>query len=60
MNYEEKKRSIRSIRSQMKKAVYELKNALINGYDTAEIEEELLRLAKSKYEISQRVRFRSY
>lgn len=60
MKYEEKKRNVRLIRSQMKKAVDELKNALIDGYDTGEIEEELLRLAKSKYEISQRVRFRSY
>ncbi|MDH5816309.1 MAG: hypothetical protein QE164_06015 [Candidatus Nezhaarchaeota archaeon] len=59
MSYvERKKRSVRSIRAQIKRTIRELKDALSEGTDTKEIEEELLRLAKSKRELSQRVRFR--
>lgn len=53
-----KKKKVRSIRAQMKKTIRELRNALTEGVDTKEMEEELLRLARSKRELSQRVRFR--
>ncbi|MEM2213581.1 MAG: hypothetical protein QXD66_01245 [Candidatus Nezhaarchaeales archaeon] len=60
MSYiERKKREVRSIRAQIKKTIKDLKKALAEGTDTKEMEEELLRLAKSKRELSQRVRFRS-
>ncbi|MEM0217619.1 MAG: hypothetical protein QXM73_02560 [Candidatus Nezhaarchaeales archaeon] len=60
MNYiERKKKEVRSIRTQIKKTIKDLKRALAEGTNTKEIEEELLRLAKSKRELSQRVRFRS-
>ncbi|MHC1600832.1 MAG: hypothetical protein ACXQTI_09400 [Candidatus Nezhaarchaeales archaeon] len=61
MDYvERKKRNIRSIRAQMKKTIKELKRALAEGADSdiREMEEELMKLAKSKRELSQRVRFR--
>jgi hypothetical protein len=60
MGYVEKKRKgVRSIRSEMKKELGELKEALAEGADTRELEERLLKLARSKYELSQRVRFRT-
>jgi hypothetical protein len=43
----------------MKKELGELKEALAEGADTRELEERLLKLARSKYELSQRVRFRT-
>jgi len=57
MGYVEKKRKgVRSIRSEIKK---ELKGALAERADTRELEERLLKLARSKYELPQRVRFRT-
>lgn len=59
MSYvERKKKEVRSIRAHIKKTMRELKNALAEGADTREMEEELLRLARSKHELSQKVRFR--
>lgn len=59
MDYiERKKRKVKAIRVQIKKTIKELKDALAEGADTREIEEEILRLARSKRESSQRVRFR--
>lgn len=59
MGYVERKRKeVRAIRARIKKTIRELKDALAEGVDTKEIEEELLRLAKTKREMSQRVRFR--
>jgi ribosome recycling factor len=59
MSYVERKRKgVRSIRSEIKKEIKELKEALAEGTDTRELEERLLKLARSKYEMSQRVRFR--
>ncbi len=59
MSYvEKKKKSIRSIRAEIKRAVKELMEATARGVDTREMEENLLKLARSKYELSQRVRFR--
>jgi len=58
MDYVEKKRKrVRSIRSEIKREVKELKEALAKGADTRELEERLLKLTRSKYELSQRVRF---
>jgi ribosome recycling factor len=59
MSYVERKRKgVRSIRFEIKKEIKELKEALAEGTDTRELEERLLKLARSKYEMSQRVRFR--
>lgn len=59
MSYvEKKKRNVRTLRAQIKKTIRELKDAIAEGADTREMEEELLRLAKTKSEMSQRVRFR--
>jgi hypothetical protein len=60
MSYiERKRRGVKSIRSEIKKELRELKEALAEGADTRELEEKLLKLARSKYELSQRVRFRT-
>lgn len=59
MSYvERKKREVRAIRAQIKRTIRELKDALAEGADVKEMEEELLRLAKTKHEASQRLRFR--
>jgi ribosome recycling factor len=59
MGYVERKRKrVRSIRSEIKREIKELKEALAKGDDTKELEERLLELARSKYELSQRMRFR--
>ncbi|MCC6043117.1 MAG: hypothetical protein LM598_05795 [Candidatus Verstraetearchaeota archaeon] len=60
MGYVEKKRKgVRSIRSEVKKELRELREALAESADTRELGERLLKLARSKYELSQRVRFRT-
>jgi ribosomal protein S20 len=60
MSYvERKRRSMRSIRSKIKRTVKELKEAVAEGVDTGKMEEKLHKLLRSKYELSQRVRFRS-
>jgi len=57
---ERKKRGIRSIRVQMKKTIKELKRTLNENddVDIGEMEEELMKLAKTKHELSRRVRFK--
>ena len=61
MSYRERKqRTIRSIRSEMKRTMRDLCRTLSENPDVAELEEleeRLLKLAKSKHELSQRVRF---
>jgi len=57
---ERKQRTIRSIRSEMKRTMRDLCRSLSENPDVAELEEleeRLLKLAKSKHELSQRVRF---
>jgi len=55
---EREKKRVRSIRSEIKREVKELKEALAKGVDTRELEERLLELARFKHELSQRTRFR--
>jgi ribosome recycling factor len=60
MGYIERKRKgVRSIRSEVKKELRKLKEALAEEADTRELEERVIKLARVKYELSQRVRFRS-
>jgi len=57
---ERKRRGVRSIRAQMKKAIKDLKKAIAEGsdFEVKELEESLMKMARSKHELSKRVRFK--